>query len=573
LACWNDFKLTQLDADGFRVKKRTNEQSAWIDAGAGHRSSGVAFVGDVSGGLAVCMRDFWKSFPSALEIRNARSDTAEMRLWLWSLEAEAMDMRHYDTIPHNLIASYEDVQPGFSLATGVGRTSEFVIHPSSDVPTYETLKEIADRGNNPPLLTVRPEYIHQIPVLGIWSLPDLSTPAKRWLEDQLDKAFAYYQKEVEQRHWYGFWDYGDIMHAYDQDRHVWMYDVGGFAWDNTELMPNMWLWYSYLRSGREDIFRMAEALTRHTGEVDVYHLGRFEGLGSRHNVRHWGCGAKEVRISQAALGRFYYYLTTDERTGDLMQASVDASNKAIGEYDPLRQILDKGPYPTHIRVGPDWLALVGDWMTAWERTGDEQYRDRIMQGVNSLSKMPYGFFSGINAAFGYDPSTYQLYQLNPKDVGSAHLAVLMGGPEVAYELTNLLNDKKWNKLWFQFCRLYAAPENEIEKELGVKTELGKPGPWYGRLSAYWYSQSGNTKYSKRAWDMFLESQQGPRKTNFDTQTFEGIQTLAPLKEVRGVSTNHTAQWCLNAIELLQLVGDQMPADISEIKNQDEIHEK
>ena len=58
-----------------------------------------------------------------------------------------MDMRHYDTIPHNLIASYEDVQPGFSLATGVGRTSEFVIHPSSDVPTYETLKEIADRGN------------------------------------------------------------------------------------------------------------------------------------------------------------------------------------------------------------------------------------------------------------------------------------------------------------------------------------------------------------------------------------------------------------------------------------------
>ena len=93
------------------------------------------------------------------------------------------------------------------------------------------------------------------------------------------------------------------------------------------------------------------------------------------------------------------------------------------------------------------------------------------------------------------------------------------------------------------------------------------------MSAYWYSQSGNTKYSKRAWDMFLESQQGPRKTNFDTQTFEGIQTLAPLKEVRGVSTNHTAQWCLNAIELLQLVGDQMPADISEIKNQDEIHEK
>ena len=69
---------------------------------------------------------------------------------------------------------------------------------------------------------------------------------------------------------------------------------------------------------------MAEAMTRHTSEVDVYHKGRFKGLGSRHNVSHWGDGAKEVRVAQAALGRFYYYLTTDARTGDLMSASVEA---------------------------------------------------------------------------------------------------------------------------------------------------------------------------------------------------------------------------------------------------------
>jgi hypothetical protein len=28
--------------------------------------------------------------------------------------------------------------------------------------------------------------------------------------------------------------------------------------------------------------------------------------------------------------------------------------------------------------------------------------------------------------------------------------------------------------------------------------------------------------------------------------------------VIGVSTNNTAQWCLNAIELLELVGDKLP---------------
>ena len=67
----------------------------------------------------------------------------------------------------------------------------------------------------------------------------------------------------------GFWDYGDVMHSYDNERHVWRYDLGGMAWDNTELGTDMWLWYSFLRTGRADVFRMAEAMTRHTSEVDT----------------------------------------------------------------------------------------------------------------------------------------------------------------------------------------------------------------------------------------------------------------------------------------------------------------
>ena len=559
-ASWNDFKLEQLNADGFRVLKRTNNQSTWIDAGYGKRSDGMAFAGDVSGGLAVCIRNFWQSFPSELEVCNVKKDTAQLKAWLWSPDAEEMDMRHYDTLAwgHNLIASYEDVQPGFSTATGVGRTSEMTLYISKKVPSYNTLRKISQQGNQPVLLTASPEYIHNIPVFGAWSLPDYSTKGKRWLEDQLNKAFKYYELEVEQRHWYGFWNYGDIRHSYDRQRHTWKYDMGGFAWDNTELMPNMWLWYSYLRSGSEDVFRMAEAMTRHTGEVDVYHLGRFKGLGSRHNVVHWGGGAKEVRISQAALGRFYYYLTTDERTGDLMHAVADASNEAIGKYDPLRLILKKSKYPTHIRVGPDWFALVGDWMTEWERTGNTSYRDRIMAGVNSFYQMPYGFFSGKDGAFGYDPKTYKIYRLDKNDIGWTHLSVLMGGPEIAFELSHLLQDKKWDKLWMQFCRLYAAPEEEIEKEFGRKVKLGDPGSWYARLPAYYAKVTGDTAYANRAWDEFLNAKAKYYHTNFTMKKFNGIQSLQPIYEVRGVSTNNTAQWCLNAIELLQLVGNELP---------------
>ena len=54
----------------------------------------------------------------------------------------------------------------------------------------------------------------------------------------------FYAGEVDQRRWYGFWNHGDVMHTYDADRHVWRYDIGGFAWDNSELSTDLWLWYA-----------------------------------------------------------------------------------------------------------------------------------------------------------------------------------------------------------------------------------------------------------------------------------------------------------------------------------------
>ena len=38
-----------------------------------------------------------------------------------------------------------------------------------------------------------------------------------------------------------------------------------------------------------------------------------------------------------------------------------------------------------------------------------------------------------------------------------------------------------------------------------------------------------------------------------------LAVAEPIDEIRNVSTNGTAQWCLNAIELLQLVPNQIPA--------------
>ncbi len=552
-AIWDSYKLVQFTADGFTIQKRTNPQSCWLDAGAGRRASGLAFAGDVSGGLAVALRNFWQAYPSSLEVQGMTTNTAQLHLWLWSPDAAAMDLRHYDTKAHDLDSSYEDVQEGFSTAHGIGRTSELTLFPSASVPAREISARQAHHGQEPPMLAVTPQQLYAAKVFGIWGLPDRSTPAKKALEDQLDAAVAHYQREVEQRHWYGFWNYGDVMHQHDGARHMWRYDIGGFAWDNTELGTDVWLWYSYLRTGRADIFRMAEAMTRHTSEVDRYHLGRFAGLGSRHNVRHWGDGAKEARISQASYRRMYYYLSTDERTGDLMREVVDVDAK-FKEIDPMREaspLTAPNPYPARVRGGPDWLAFVSNWMTEWERTGETKYRDKIIAGMDSIVKLPYGFLTGPNQLYGYDPATGKLYPMVEDGFGTYNLATIMGGGEVVFELNDLIEHPGWETVWQQYCRLHTAPKAVVARDKTTGHE-GENGQYArpGRLSAYLYRKTKNPAYAAKAWS-------GVRIPNLATRSLKGPDVLNPIEEVAGLSTNSVSQGCLEAIEVLEMCGDRM----------------
>lgn len=563
-AVWDSFRLVQPNADGFTIEKRTNAASAWIPAGAGQRASGLVFVGDVSGGLAVSLKNFWQSYPAALEVQHASKAAAELTVWLWTPAAPSMDLRHYDTQAHGLEAAYEDVQPGFSTATGVARTSELTLFPSAAIPAKTETVAQAAVGRAPPVLVCPPAVLHQARAFGVWSLPDRSTPFKKSIEDGLDETLAYYLKAVEQHRWYGFWDFGDFMHSYDADRHVWRYDLGGMAWDNSELGTDMWLWYSFLRSGRADIFRLAEAMTRHTGEVDCYHVGRFAGLGSRHNVRHWGCGAKEARISQAAYRRFYYYLTTDERVGDLMR-EMTIADFAATEFDPMRLAQPATPAekkiaPGRVRLGPDWLAFVGNWMTEWERTGDTKWRDKILAGVESLSAMPLGMKNGKNLVFGYDPQTSRLFPLSA-EAGDYNLATIMGGGEVAIELGEMLHDPRWDQLWLQFCRLTTAPADVIRQDMHTHNE-GDADARYARpdrLAAYVYYKTKNPAFAKRALGGGGFGG-GLRASGAPTRRVDGPAVLNPLDESPRVSTNSAAQAGLLAIEILELCADQLPLE-------------
>ena len=545
-ASWNDYRLSQLSADAFSIRKRANDNNPWIGTFSGTRSGGYAFVGDITGGLGLCLHDFWQSYPSSLEISGAKTSSATITAWLWSPEGEPMDLRHYDNVAHDLNASYEDVQEGMSTPYGIARTTTLTLIPQKGYAGKKAFADVAESLSEPGILLPTPDYLHAQQAFGVWSLPDRSTSFRARVEDRLDAYIDFYRKAIEQNKWYGFWNYGDVMHAYDPVRHTWRYDIGGFAWDNTELASNMWLWYNFLRTGREDIWRMAEAMTRHTAEVDVYHIGPNAGLGSRHNVSHWGCGAKEARISQAAWNRFYYYLTTDERCGDLMTEVKDADQK-LYELDPMRLAQPRSEYPctapARLRIGPDWLAYAGNWMTEWERTGNTVYRDKIVAGMKSIAALPNRIFTGPKA-LGFDPATGIITsECDPKLESSNHLMTIMGGFEVMNEMIRMIDLPEWKDAWLDHAARYKQKA----------WELNHSRFRISRLMAYAAYHKRDALMAKEAWeDLFTRLEHTPAPPFRITKLFPP-EVPAPLDECVSISTNDAALWSLDAIYMQEVI--------------------
>ena len=567
-----DWSLIQPNSDGFEIRKRTKEGFTWLNAAQGVRAGGLGYVGSPQGGVAFGLRNFWQSHPAQLDIRGATGGAAEVTAWMWSPDSGAMDLRPYhdgmgeDTYDEQLDAmeiTYEDHEPGFDSPVGVARTSELYFWALDATPERARLAELAELVRTPPVLSVTPGYMHGCEVFGgLWGPAERSTPARVAIEDQLDWYFNFYQGQQEQRRWYGYWNYGDVMHTYDFDRHEWRYDIGGFAWDNSELSTDLWLWLHFLRTGRADAFRFAEAMTRHTGEVDVHHLGRFAPLGSRHNVLHWGCSAKQLRISNAANRRYYYYLSADERVGDLMREQIEGA-RALSMIQANRKVArDRvtAPNPNATEVyagfGTDWGSLAAAWLTEWERTGDVRMRDRLLASMRSIAQQPRGFFTQA-ARLNLDTGAFAISDNDRVSV--SHLSAVFGLVEVCAELVQLLDVPEFTQAWLDYCYFYNAPAEEQTKKFGRPLSGLNLQQGHSRLTAFAANVRKDDALGKRAWAEFYRGSGGiARRDPPETKRVSGLGVLRPVDEAAGVSTNGTAQWGLAAIQCLALVGEALP---------------
>jgi hypothetical protein len=321
---------------------------------------------------------------------------------------------------------------------------------------------------------------------------------------------------------------------------------------NTELMPEMLLWYSFLRTGRADHYRFAEAMVRHTSEVDVHHIGPFAPLGSRHNVNHWGDGAKQPRISHVGLKRHFYFLSGgDERTGDLLRAQVDADlayeylvqfngahyvptddaggykldQRASGpapepkDFGSRPKASDRKPYT---RFGLEWMCYALNWTTEWERGLDPSWRARIEADMRTMA-------ANVDKDGRF---------------GGRYFDMIFGGPENLWEM----------EPQYDIPEFWAALTNTFE-HVGRQVAGGQmTGP---RLLAYAAHKKNNAELGRMAWDKLIGKGLTPLpqpKPVRDPGLVKPVTDPAFLGAPVGWQLHGVAsiQWALNAIETLEL---------------------
>ena len=240
--------------------------------------------------------------PTQLDIRDAPPTRPRSRSGSGRPRRRAMDLRFYhdgmgqDTYAEQLEGleiTYEDYEPGFGTPYGIARTTELMLlGAASRRRRRSSWPNMVAAVRAPPLLAAPAQAARQAKVFGLGSLRrarPLAPRSRPVIEDQLDFLFdllpgpgraAALVRLLGLRR----------RHAHLRRRPArWRYDVGGFAWDNSELSPDLWLWYGVPPHGP------GRYVPLRRGDDPAHRRGR--------RLPSWPVGGARHPAQRAALGR------------------------------------------------------------------------------------------------------------------------------------------------------------------------------------------------------------------------------------------------------------------------------
>ncbi|MEX2572064.1 MAG: hypothetical protein WD737_12255 [Gemmatimonadota bacterium] len=281
----------KVESDG--VLREGQRAEGWIDLSDGERGVGIG------------IRNMLEEYPNQLVVDLARN---QIHAYSWPAEAGPKSFERWnDSGDGGMVANF---------AQGVTKTTELVLnfHDGSDDITE--VRETVDAVLDPAVAHAGADWYRNSGVYGTFATANNSIPA---LERSLQYKFDYMQFNQKWAPWYGMFDYGDLK----------IYFRGGrwTTWGNNEPAQDFQWWINFMRTGERSNYLMAEAMSRHTMDVDN---------------THWPTAAEYRGDTNSALD---YWNTLDQAEGSpyLGMGSRHSNQQAISKLS------------AHVWV-PGWIA-------------------------------------------------------------------------------------------------------------------------------------------------------------------------------------------------------------------------
>ncbi|MEB8344751.1 hypothetical protein OO010_01730 [Flavobacteriaceae bacterium KMM 6898] len=298
------------------------------------RAKGWVNVTDGERGIGVGIKNFLKEYPKGIEIDPI---TGSITGSIWPLENGPMSFARHNTESDGGMLG--------NFAQGITKTTEFIYYFHDNEATEEVGLKM-DYVIDSPVVHATPDWYTGSKVYG-----NMAPKTNKHVAFENALQYKYQWWAFNQKHepWYGIFNYGDGKSYFFNGRWV--------QWTNNEPTVDFMLWTNFMRTGDPKYFNLAQAMSRHTMDVDNIHWPKkrkyygeindaidfwnyeeepestpYLGIGRRHGNEHWSALLSAHVWIQGWVAS--YYISADHRALDVAKMTGDTYiNRIWGEHD------------------------------------------------------------------------------------------------------------------------------------------------------------------------------------------------------------------------------------------------
>lgn len=317
----------ELDFEATVSKGETNVAQA-------QKAKGWINVTDGRRGVGLGIKNFMKEYPKGIEVDPVNNILLGS---IWPKENGPMNFARHNTEPDGGMLD--------NFAQGITKTTEFVYY-FHDNDATESVGDKMEYVTESPVAHATPEWYTNSKVYGNMAPASETHPE---FENALQYRYQWWAYNQKSEPWYGMFNYGDGKSYFFDGRWV--------QWTNNEPTVDFMLWTNFMRTGKPEYFKMAQAMSRHTMDVDNIHWPKkrtyygeindaidfwnyedepestpYLGIGRRHANEHWYALLSAHVWIQGWIAD--YYLAADHRALEVAKMTGDTYiNRIWGEHD------------------------------------------------------------------------------------------------------------------------------------------------------------------------------------------------------------------------------------------------